>query len=96
MKLILSWWNFEITALPEFISSQDVDVDHFWAAMAEQDITDSASLRFGTLAQLAKALLVLPYFNADPERLQYSQKNWEWAKEMARSFYSLWLAKHKN
>ena len=38
--------------------------------MAEQKaITDSASLRFGTLAQLAKTLLVLPHSNADPERL---------------------------
>ena len=38
--------------------------------MAEQKaITDSASLRFGTLSQLAKMLLVLPHSNADPERL---------------------------
>ena len=45
-------------------------VDHFWATMAEQkNITDSASLRFGTLAQLAKTLLVLPHSNAEPDRL---------------------------
>ena len=37
--------------LPGFTSSQDVAVEHFWASMAEQRaITDSASLRFGTLA----------------------------------------------
>ena len=56
--------------LPGIIPSQNVAVDHFWAAMAEQKaITDSASLRFGTLAQQAKTLLILPHSNADPERL---------------------------
>ena len=34
--------------LPKFIPSQDVAVDHFWAAMAEQAITNSDSLRFET------------------------------------------------
>ena len=38
--------------------------------MAElKAITDSAILRFGTLTQLAKTLLILPHSSADPERL---------------------------
>ena len=32
-------------------------------------VTDINTSRFGTLAQLAKILLVLPHSNADPERL---------------------------
>ena len=37
--------------------------------MSELLYTDLETLRFGKLAQLSKALLVLPHSNADPERL---------------------------
>ena len=37
--------------------------------MSELLYTDFETLRFGKLAQLSKALLVLPHSNADPERL---------------------------
>ena len=56
--------------LPEVSADAHAALDHFWAAAAEvRSVTDSETYRFGTLAQLAKILLVLPHSNADPERL---------------------------
>ena len=56
--------------LPEVSADVSAALDHFWAAVAEvRSVTDSETCRFGTLARLAKILLVLPHSNADPERL---------------------------
>ena len=56
--------------LPEVSADMPAALDYFWAAVAEvHSVTDSETCRFGTLARLAKILLVLPHSNADPERL---------------------------
>ena len=56
--------------LPKLDADEHAAIDHFWAALAEvHSVTDSETYRFGTLAHLAKTILVLPHSNADPERL---------------------------
>ena len=48
----------------------DAAIDHFLADVGYvRTVTDLETLRFGKLAQLSKALLVLLHSNADPERL---------------------------
>ena len=56
--------------LPKVSADVPAAFDPFWAAVAKvRSMTDSETCRFGTLARLAKILLVLPHSNADPERL---------------------------
>ena len=56
--------------LPIFNPQSDAAIDHFWADIGDINIvTDLEHLRFEKLSQLAKALLVLPHSNAEPERV---------------------------
>lgn len=56
--------------LPPFDPKTNTAIDNFWANVEDiTTVTDLNSLRFGKLAQLSKALLLLPHSNADPERL---------------------------
>ena len=56
--------------LPTFVPRSDTAVDHFWADIGDmKTVADLETLRFEKLSLLAKALLVLPHSNADPERL---------------------------
>ena len=56
--------------LPSFIPQSDAAIDHFWADIGDmKTVKDLETLRFEKLSLLAKALLVLPHSNADPERL---------------------------
>ena len=69
---MIEFRDFRIAAddqLPVFVPSDTAAVDRFWAAMGElKAVIDLTVLRFGTLVELAKLLLVLPHSNADPER----------------------------
>ena len=59
-----------MTNYPISIITVDAAIDHFWADVGDvRTVTDLETLRFGKLAELSKALLVLPHSNADPERL---------------------------
>ena len=56
--------------LPQFHSTNYAAIEHYRDAMSKVKlVTDINTSRFGTLAQFAKILLVLPHSNADPERL---------------------------
>ena len=56
--------------LPKFDPKEHAAIEHFWDAMSKVKlVTVISTHKFGTLAVLAKTLLVLPHSNADPERL---------------------------
>ena len=55
--------------LPEFNPKEHATIEHFWDAMSKvKFVTDINMHKYGTLAVLAKTLLVSPHSNADPEQ----------------------------
>ena len=57
--------DLKVTPVDELQISLTDDVDAFWGALHSVKEPFSNKCRFGTLSDLAKALLVLPISNAD-------------------------------
>ena len=60
--------DLKVTPVDELQISLTDDIDAFWGALDQVKEPFSDKNRFGTLCNLAKALLVLPISNADAER----------------------------